>query len=172
MALYEPPYQCCRGSTSKCRAASLGCAQGFVGGISVVRSSPRNEPSTVACRCHQCTRRTHLLLKDKISMSALLFHKSYYGQGISLTVIKVFQNCWFWLYFVMKRLILFPDPKHIQWFYTRASFISHEIEMIWIPIAICRVWWNNHHKLSQLQAFWYRVFSNLTDFEWSYRPEE
>ena len=76
-------------------------------------------------------------------------------------MIKVFQNCWFWLYFVMKGLILFQDPKHIQWFYVRASFLSHEIEIIWVPMAICRVRWNNHPKLSQSQAFWYRVFQTL-----------
>ena len=39
LALYELPYQCCRSSTSKCRAALLGCAQGFAGGV----SSPRSE---------------------------------------------------------------------------------------------------------------------------------
>ena len=44
LALYEPPYQWCRNSTSKCRAASPGCAQDFAGGVSGARSSPRNEP--------------------------------------------------------------------------------------------------------------------------------
>ena len=61
----------------------------------------------------------------------------------------------------MKGLILFQDPKHKWWFYARASFLTHEIERIWVPIAICRVWWNNHQKLSQLQAFWYHVFQTL-----------
>ena len=70
------PYQCWRSSTSKCRTASLGCAQGFAGGVSGVRSSLRNELSTASCHCHQCTRRAHSLLKDKITTSALLFYRS------------------------------------------------------------------------------------------------
>ena len=49
----------------------------------------------------------------------------------------------------------------MQWFYVRASFLSHELEIIWVPIAICHVWWNNHPKLSQFQAFWYCVFQTL-----------
>ena len=61
----------------------------------------------------------------------------------------------------MKGLILFEDSKHIQWFYARASFLYREIDIIWVPIAICRVEWNNHQKLSQVQAFWYRVFQIL-----------
>ena len=61
----------------------------------------------------------------------------------------------------MKGLILFQDPKHIQWFYAQALFLSHEILIIWVPIAICRIQWNNHQKLSQLQAFWYHVFQTL-----------
>ena len=61
----------------------------------------------------------------------------------------------------MKGFILFQDPKHIQWFYVRASFLSHEIEIIWVPIAICRIQWNDHQKLPQLQAVWYRTFQTL-----------
>ena len=76
LALYEQPHQCCRSSTSKRRAASLSCAQGFAGGISGALSSPRDESSTAACRCHQCTRRANSLLKYKITISTLLFHKS------------------------------------------------------------------------------------------------
>ena len=48
-----------------------------------------------------------------------------------------------------------------MWFYARASFLSHEKEIIWIPTPICHVYWNNHQKLSQFQAFWYRVFQTL-----------
>ena len=33
LALYEPLYQCCRSSTSKCLAASLGCVLGFAGEV-------------------------------------------------------------------------------------------------------------------------------------------
>ena len=76
LALYEQLYQCCRSSTSKCRSASLGCAQVFAGGVSGARSSPRNERSTAACHCHQCTRRAHSFLKDDITISAMFFHRS------------------------------------------------------------------------------------------------
>ena len=130
-------------------------AQSFAGGVWGACSSPHNEPSTAGCRCHQCTRRTHSLLKYEITILALLFHRSQYDYGIPLTVINVFQICRFLFYVVIKGLILFQDPKCIQW--CGASFLSHEIEIIWIPTPFWRIYWIYHQKLSQLQAFWYRV---------------
>ena len=38
----------------------------------------------------------------------------------------------------MKGLILFQDLNTYSDF-TRALFLSHEIEIIWDPIAICRI---------------------------------
>ena len=52
--------------TTLCRCSSDAC------------SSSCGEPWTVNCRCHQCTRRAHSLLKDKMRTLALLFHKSYH----------------------------------------------------------------------------------------------
>ena len=102
----------------------------FVGGVSGGRSPPRYERSTAACRCHQCTRRAHSLLKDEITISAWLFSIPLYGYRISFTVLKVFQNCRFLLYFVLKGLILFQSLKtHAVMLCT--SFIS-------IP-------WNRNH---------------------------
>ena len=61
----------------------------------------------------------------------------------------------------MKGLILFQEPKHMECFYARTSFLSNGIEIIWVPTAISRVKWNNHQKLVQLQAVWNRVFQTL-----------
>ena len=76
LVLYEPPDQWSCSSTSKCRAASPVCTQRLACGVSGKRSSPRGEPSTVGCRCRQCTKRAYSLLKDEITTSALLFHIS------------------------------------------------------------------------------------------------
>ena len=77
LALYEPPINAAAvlpRHAEQFRWAVHKVLQ--VVGISGARSSPRNEPLTAACRCHQCTRRTRSLLEDRITISALLFHKT------------------------------------------------------------------------------------------------
>ena len=79
LALFVPPYQCCRYSTSKCRTTPLGCAQSFASDVSGARSAPclrvfDGDSSTADYRCHHYTRRAHSLLKGEITLSALLCH--------------------------------------------------------------------------------------------------
>ena len=100
--------------------------------VSVARSSPHCEFSMVDCPCHQCTRRAHSLLKDKIMMSALLFHRSWYGYCITVTVIisKSTSKVPILLCFATKGLILFlfHDPiTHTLILYTSCISISWNI---------------------------------------------
>ena len=76
------------------------------GGVSGAHSS-RNEPSTADCRCHQCTRRAHSLLKDDDDVISEIIiwigHTAHRNKGTSKLQLL--------LYLVTKWLILSQDPK-------------------------------------------------------------
>ena len=70
----------------------------------------------------------------------------------------------YFVFFMKGFYFYFKTWPHIKLSYTQASFISHKIEIIWIPILICHLHWNNHQTLPRFQAFyiasWIRVWTH------------
>ena len=54
--------------------------------------------------------------------------------------------------FCYKRVNFISRP-HIHWFCTRASFLSYEIEIIWIFVPICREHWNTRQNCPRCKRF-------------------